>query len=257
MSNKLEKSAQLYYTEIGKIHPLKADEERKLILRWKRHKDIKARDKVLTSNLRFVVTIARKYTKDPDRLVDLIASGNLGMLNALERYDVKKKFRFLTYAAWWVSEAIHREVYASTVCHIPTHRQKASRKKAKEYNKAVATYGSDHDKVKKMDQGIPDAIPVSMETLSEQQGEGFLRSYMNKRGDKILRKAIDTLSPREQTVLYLYFGLKDNAKNLGQIASLILMSPERVRQIKITAIKSLKDKLEKDFNITAVEDLYD
>lgn len=257
MPFELDRSAKLYYSDISKVNPLSAEEERKWILRWKRHQDITARDKVINSNLRFVVTIARKYTKDPDKLVDLIAAGNVGLMNALDRYDVKKKFRFLTYAAWWIAESIHREIYASNPVHVPTHRQKAQRKAAKEFRKAVAKKGPNDASLKKLDPGHPDATAVPIDAINDLVSDNFSKAHTNRHGDKFLRKAIDSLSPREQTVLYLYFGLKDNAKNLGQIARLLDMSPERIRQIKITAIKSLKETLTNIYEIYGVEDVYD
>lgn len=257
MAQNLERSAKLYYSDISKAQPLTAAEERKHILKWKRTGDITARDTVIKSNLRFVVTIARKYTKDPDRLVDLIAAGNVGLMNALERYDVRKKFRFLTYAAWWIAEAIHREIYASNPVHVPTHRQKAQRKAAREYRKALAEKGPGSEAVKDLDPGLPDATAVSMETAGDFSSDSFRSAHVNRQGDQFLRKAIDRLSPREQTVIYMYFGLKDNPKNLGQIARLLDMSPERIRQIKIAAIKALKEILEKDGDVDGVDDVYE
>lgn len=257
MSYELDKSAKLYYADISKVQPLTAQEERKLILKWKRDKDVKARDQVIQSNLRFVVTIARKYSKDPDRLTDLIAAGNVGLMNALERYDVRKKFRFLTYAAWWIAESIHREIYAANPVHIPTHRQKAQRKAAREFRKAMAERGPSDESLKELNKGLPDATPVSLDVLASFSNDYLRMSHPNKHADKFLRKAIDKLTPREQTVLYLYFGLKDISRNLGQIARLLDMSPERVRQIKIAAIKSLKDELTKSYGIKSVVDVYE
>lgn len=256
-SDTLERSAKLYYTDISKVPILKADEERKAIIRWRKYKDVAARDAVIKSSLRFVVTIARKHTKDPDRLSDLIAAGNVGLMNALDRFDIKKKFRFLTYAAWWIAESIHREIYAANPVHIPTHRQKAQRKAAKEYAQAMAQKGPEDKSLQKLDQGLPDATAVALELLGDIAVDGLKSTFNNKQADRLLRSAIEELSPREQTVLYLYYGLKDQSRNLGQIARLIDMSPERVRQIKIAAVKTLKEILDRKYGVYSVDDLYE
>lgn len=256
MSYELDRSAKLYYEDISKVPILTAEEERKLITLWKKKKDIKARDQVLKSCLRFVVSIARKHTKDPNRLPDLIAAGNVGLMNALDRFDVKKKFRFLTYAAWWIAESIHRETYAANPVHIPTHRQKAQRKAAKEYAQALAKQGPESESLKALNPGLPDATAVALELLGDVAGDSK-NNITNKQADKLLRKAIENLSTREQTVLYLYFGLKDTSRNLGQIARLLDMSPERIRQIKIAAVKALRDILAKQHNVKSVQDIYD
>jgi len=233
------------------------DEERKLILRWKKYKDVKARDAIVKSHLRFVVKVARSRTKDPERLQDLIAAGNIGLLTALDRYDVNREVRFLTYAGWWIAEAIYKEDYADTLVHVPTHRQKAQRKRAKAYAKALAMHGPEG--VINIDPGAPEAATVALDILRETPEEEHAHTPIGvdtNRTNQLLREEIAKLPPREQTVLNCYFGIKDTSRNLVQIAALLGMSPERIRQIKICAVKMLRDRLSESHAVNSAADVY-
>ena len=224
-------------------------EERRLIQRWQKHKDTKARDTLVKSHLRFVVTVARKRTKDPEKLQDLIASGNIGLLKAVDRYDLARRPspRFLTYAGWWIQKEIADEDYATTtVVHVPTHRQKAQRKAAKIYQRTVQAHGTEAKQLAKLDPGSPEGLSVSMEIvqeLVEQEAPDAPHTADTRNANQALRDAIAKLPVREQTVLNLYFGVKDDPRNFSQIATLMDMCPERVRQIKLNGIKLLKGAL--------------
>jgi RNA polymerase sigma factor (sigma-70 family) len=262
MANDLPRSITRYYTEISKTNIISdAAEERRLILAWKRHRDSKARDKLVSSHLRFVVSVARKHTKDTEQLQDLIAAGNIGLLTALDRYDLKRKVRFLTYAGWWIQEAIYKEVYANSLVHVPTHRQKAQRKRAKAYAKALTQFGP--EKLQEMDPGLPEASTVDLDKLDDRsrlanslQGEDDREGFEHTDAARLLRKEIAQLPPREQTVLNCYFGIKDSARNLVQIAALLSICPERIRQIKIEAVKMLRERMEAHHAVMSASDVY-
>lgn len=246
----LSRSAATYYQEISRVSPVSdPQEERRLIERWQKHRDTKARDMLVQSHLRFVITVARKRSRDPERLQDLIAAGNIGLLTAADKYDLKRRPapRFLTYAGWWVQKEIAEADYATTtVVHVPTHRQKAQRKAAKLYQKAVQTHGPEAKQLKKMDPGNPEGLSVSIDSVQEtveQEGTDEPNTVDVSNANRVLRLAISKLPVREQTVLNLYFGIKDEPRNFAQIANILEMCPERVRQIKLNGVNLLKTEL--------------
>lgn len=250
----MSRAASLYYTDIAKTSTVSdPQEERRLILQWQKHRDSKARDAIIQGHLRFVVSVARKRSKDPDRLSDLIAAGNIGLIKALDKYDLNRKppTRFLTYAGWWVQKEISDEDYAtSTLVHIPTHRQKAQRKQAKAFQKALQVHGPEAHNLTDMDQGTPEGITVSFGDpgmVEPSYGPAFSSaSFDDIAMDSFTRRIISTLPIREQTVLNLYFGVKDEPRNLVQIAEIMGMSAERVRQIRINGTELLKEKLKQN-----------
>lgn len=250
MTQGFSRSAQTYFQAISKVSPVSDPvEERKLILRWQKNKDKIARDELVSSHLRFVITVARRRSRDPERLQDLIASGNIGLLKAADRYDLSRRPapRFLTYAGWWIQKEIADEDYATnTVVHVPTHRQKAQRKAAKIYQKAAQALGPDAKALKKMDPGNQEGISVSIDVVQEvveQEGIEDTSHVDTNQTNKVLHQAINKLPVREQTVLNLYYGIKDEPRNFAQIANILDMCPERVRQIKLNGVKLLKTDL--------------
>lgn len=248
MSQGLSRSTALYYSEIAKTHPVNdPDEERRLIQRWQRNKDKAARDAIVRAHLRFVVTMAKRRTRNPEKLQDLIAAGNLGLLKALDRFDLRRKTRFLTYAGCWIQEEMFKEEYStSSLVHVPTHRQKAQRKQAKAYQRALMVHGPDAHEVRQMDPGVPEGTTVPLDLLRETAEDDETRTPFSCESDDArlrLRRAIATLPHREQTVLNLYFGTKDEPRNLVRIATMMGMSPERIRQIKLSGVKLLKTVL--------------
>lgn len=262
MSAGVAYSATLYFTDIAKMTPISdPSEERRLIQQWQRRKDVRARDALVQSHLRFVVTLARKRSRDPDRLSDLIAAGNLGLLKAVDKYDLSRRPapRFLTYAGWWIQKEIADEDYAtSSLVHVPTHRQKAQRKRAKAFQRALQEGGPDNPTTATLDPGLPEGATVTIDELREaadSEPESAPDTYDTRRSNHLLRRAISQLPAREQSVLNLYYGTKDDPRNLVQIAAILGMCPERVRQIKMNGMKLLRDVLE-THTITASHDAY-
>jgi RNA polymerase sigma-32 factor len=258
----ISRSVARYYAEVAKTNPVhNSEEERRLILRWQRYKDKAARDAIINSHLRFVVTLARRKTKNTERLQDLIAAGNLGLVKAVDKYDLARRpiVRFLTYAGWWIQKEMLDEDYAtSSLVHVPTHRQKAHRKQMKEFRHLLMKKGPEDKRVQKMDPGEPEGttIPITelFEDLFTEVGE--ITSTEVTHADSLLRQAINQLSSREQTVLNLYFGIKDEPRNLIQIAGLLGVSPELVRLIKVDALEQLKQVLAQAHRVTEVRDAY-
>jgi len=240
----------MYYAEVARA-PLVDDakEEQRLLRRWQQHGDVKARDAVVTTHLRFVVKQAHKRTKDPEACKDYIAAGNVGLLKAANTFDVSRRpyIRFLTYAGWWVYQEMSDKDYATaSLVHVPAHRQKEQRRQAREFRAAVQAHGPEDPDVLAMNPGrrqgvvtpIDDARHVACDTNVAPSA-----NYETERTRALVRDSIARLPPREQTVLNLYFGVKDDARNLVQIAAIMDICPERVRQIKINGMRLLQGEL--------------
>jgi RNA polymerase primary sigma factor len=247
-------SSNLYYAEIAKVsHVDDPDEERRLIRAWQEKGDTKARDTVVQTHLRFVVKMAHKRTKDPEAVKDYIAAGNLGLLKAADKFDWRRKpyIRFLTYAGWWVYEEMSSQDYmSSSLVHVPAHRQKAQRRQARKYRAAIQEMGP--DAVADMDPGLPEGVVVALDH-AKNVPEVEEVSAGESQYAALVREAINKLPVREQTVLNLYFGVKDEPRNHLQIGRMMNMCPERVRQIKLSAMQMLQDSLKDKIKLTPEE----
>jgi RNA polymerase primary sigma factor len=262
MAPNYPRAASLYYTEIARM-PLVIDpvEEKQYLRRWQQDQDVKARDAVVQTHLRFVVKMARKRTKDPEAVRDYIAAGNLGLLKAADKFDWTRKpyIRFLTYAGWWIYEEMSNQDYTtSTLVHVPAHRQKAQRRNARAFRAALQEHGPENAGVQTMDPGRSESIvmPItSARYASNPDTDEHGGSYGATRLRALVRAGIDRLPAREQTVLNLYYGVKDDARNLVQIAAMMSMCPERVRQIKNNGMQLLQTELKTRIGLS-VEDAY-
>lgn len=250
MGNNASRVSATYYAEISRTQSVDDPEQEKRLLRaWQKRGDVKARDAIVQTHLRFVVKQAHKRTKDPEAVKDYIAAGNLGLLKAADKFDVNRKpyIRFLTYAGWWILKEMSDQDYAtSTLVHVPAHRQKEQRRRAREFRAAVQEHGPESEKVQLMNPGLPEGVVVTIDAARNTPDDREFEptaAYSGERLRAILRDAIARLPAREQTVLNLYYGVKDDARNLVQIASIMGMCPERVRQIKINGMKLLHEDL--------------
>jgi RNA polymerase primary sigma factor len=261
MGTNTQRVASMYYSEVART-PLVDDptEEKRLLRRWQQQGDIKARDAIVQTHLRFVVKQAHRRSKDPEAVKDFIAAGNLGLLKAADKFDWARKpyIRFLTYAGWWVYEEMSNQDYTTTLIHVPAHRQKAQRRNAREFRAAVLAHGPDDSTVRDMNPGLPEGVITSIEaarhTPDSTEAEPT-STYGSARLRALVRNGIDQLPPREQTVLNLYYGVKDDARNLVQIAAIMGMCPERVRQIKINGMQLLHTELKARIGLST-EDAY-
>lgn len=254
--------SSMYYAEIART-PLVDDpqEEKRLLRRWQQSGDREARDAIVNTHLRFVVKMAHKRTKDPEAVKDYIASGNVGLLKAADKFEWNRRpyIRFLTYAGWWVYKEMSDQDYTTaSLVHVPAHRQKTQRRQAREFRAAVQEHGPEAKSVQAMNPGLPEGIVTTIEAARHIADEPDVEpstSYRAERVRTLVRESIARLPPREQTVLNLYFGVKDDARNLVQIAAIMGMCPERVRQIKINGMELLQTELKDRAGLTS-EDVY-
>ena len=203
-------------------------------------RNFKARDRLISGALRFVVKVAKEYayrTKGPnfdnEVLTALISAGNVGLLVAADRFDTSRNTKFLTYAAWWVREKILEELDSQGIIRVPAHKQKALRAQRK--------YGGGID-VEQPHVTLDDVEAIDAAGHCDQNLE---RDLVNTYGLGMLRQALDELSLRERDkyIVLAYYGAREEPKNLRQISKRVDLSSERVRQIKKDTMALLKSYL--------------
>lgn len=270
-----ERVSAAYYAEISRTDSdpvLDPSEERSLLRAWQEDGDVSARDRVVTTHLRFVVKQAHRRTKDPEAVKDYIAAGNLGLLEAADRFNWRRRpyIRFLTFAGWWIlKETSEFDYSSSTVVHVPPHRQKEQRRNARAYKAAVNEHGPDSAIVRGLDPGHREGVTVPMPdrgtkrrfdpgndlpiAITEKPPSRKVESDCDaRRIQAALRLAIAGLPPREQTVLNLYFGVKDEPRNMRQIAAMMGISDEWVRELKIRGVQRLHEALRGQLDLFAL-----
>lgn len=232
---------------------LDAATERELYFRYRDKRDIAARDKILANCLRFVIKIARKYSDSEERLKELVSAGNVGLLAALDKYDPSYNTRFLTYAANWIMLYIRNELYDTNLVAVPLWRQKAVRKIDRVQVKIAVQKGRNAtdneicknaeitpEQLKNLTFGKFRYLPIEDTNVS---CDGIEMKTASQEMRDALEDLLDTLSAKEQYVLRAYFGFAHDPWSLRQIANMINVTSERVRQIKEKALRKLKYRL--------------
>ena len=256
---------RMYFKEIGKVPLLSAEEERDLAIRIEQG-DEEAKKKLCESNLRLVVSIARRYLNRGLSFLDLIQEGNLGLIKAVEKFDYTKGYKFSTYATWWIRQAITRSIadQARTI-RIPVHMVETinkliriSRQLLQEYGREPTSeeiakeMGISVEKVREIKKISQD--PVSLETPIGEEEDSHLGDFIPDEDipspveaaaysmlQKQLREVLDTLSEREKKVLILRFGLDDGRpRTLEEVGREFNVTRERIRQIEAKALRKLR-----------------
>lgn len=258
-------AVRMYLKEIGKVPLLTGAEERELAIRMEQG-DEEAKKKLCESNLRLVVSIAKRYLNRGLSFLDLIQEGNLGLIKAVDKFDYTKGYKFSTYATWWIRQAITRSIadQARTI-RIPVHmvetinklirisrqllqelgREPTSEEIAKEMGITV-------EKVREIKKISQD--PVSLETPIGEEEDSHLGDFIPD--DDVpapveaaaysmlkeqLMEVLDTLSDREKKVLMLRFGLEDGrSRTLEEVGKEFNVTRERIRQIEAKALRKLR-----------------
>ena len=266
----IEDPIKMYLKEIGKIPLLNVDEEMNLakkICDPDENVRKEARKKMAESNLRLVVSIAKRYMGRGMQLLDLIQEGNLGLLRAVEKFDYQKGFKFSTYATWWIRQAITRSIadQARTI-RIPVHMVETINRLIKVQRKLVQELGREPKPIEVAKvMGIPVAKvreimsfalePVSMETPIGDEDDSHLGDFLQDANAKIpvnfamdvllhdqLMEVIKSLTEREQKVILLRFGLEDGKpRTLEEVGKVFGITRERIRQIEAKALRKLRN----------------
>ena len=261
----IDDPVRMYLKEIGKVPLLTADEEIELAKRMEQG-DEEAKKRLSEANLRLVVSIAKRYVGRGMLFLDLIQEGNLGLIKAVEKFDYRKGYKFSTYATWWIRQAITRAIadQARTI-RIPVHMVetinkliRVSRQLLQEYGREpqpeeiAEVMGIPEDKVREIIKIAQE--PVSLETPIGEEEDSHLGDFIPDDDapapadaaaftllKEQLMNVLSTLTPREEMVLKLRFGLEDGrARTLEEVGQEFNVTRERIRQIEAKALRKLR-----------------
>ena len=257
---------KMYLKEIGRIPLLKPEDEPGIAKRIEEG-DEAARDLLISSNLRLVVSIAKKYVGRGMLFLDLIQEGNLGLVKAVEKFDYRKGFKFSTYATWWIRQAITRAIadQARTI-RIPVHMVETINKMSRIQRNLSQELGRDPSPAEiaaKMDGMTAERVreiqkiamePVSLETPIGEEDDSHLGDFIedkdavspneyasNQQLKDEINYVLSGLTEREEKVLRLRFGLYDGkTRTLEEVGREFNVTRERIRQIEAKALRKLK-----------------
>ncbi len=261
----IDDPVRMYLREIGRIPLLTYDEELELAKRVLEG-DEEAKQKLVESNLRLVVSIAKKYVGRGMLFLDLIQEGNMGLIKAVEKFDYTKGFKFSTYATWWIRQAITRAIadQARTI-RIPVHMVETINKLIRTSRHLLQQMGREptpEEIAKEMEIPVEKVMeiqkiaqdPVSLETPIGEEDDSHLGDFIQDDDSPApqdsaaytmlkeqLEEVMNTLTPREAKVLKLRFGLEDGkARTLEEVGKEFMVTRERIRQIEAKALRKLR-----------------
>jgi RNA polymerase primary sigma factor len=256
---------RMYLKEIGKVPLLKSVEEVELAKRIEDGDPI-AKKKLAEANLRLVVSIAKRYVGRGMQFLDLIQEGNLGLIKSVEKFDYRRGYKFSTYATWWIRQAITRAIAdQSRTIRVPVHMVETINKLIRVSKQLLQELGREPlaEEISKVME-IPEEkireimkiaqAPVSLETPIGEEGDTHLGNFIPDNDAQApdeaaaftmlkeqLINVLDTLTPREEKVLRLRFGLDDGrARTLEEVGKEFSVTRERIRQIEAKALRKLR-----------------
>ena len=261
----LDDPVKMYLKDIGRVPLLSAEEEVDLAKRMQEN-DESAKKRLSEANLRLVVSIAKRYVGRGMLFLDLIQEGNLGLMKAVEKFDYQKGFKFSTYATWWIRQSITRAIadQARTI-RIPVHMVETINKLTRVQRVLLQEFGREplpseiaekmgitEDKVREIQKIAQD--PVSLETPIGEEEDSHLGDFIEDEktvtpSDSVastmlkeqLLGVLDTLTPREEKVLRLRYGLDDGKpRTLEEVGKEFNVTRERIRQIEAKALRKLR-----------------
>ena len=261
----IDDPVRMYLREIGKIPLLTFEEELELAKQVLEGNE-EAKQKLAESNLRLVVSIAKKYVGRGMLFLDLIQEGNMGLIKAVEKFDYKKGYKFSTYATWWIRQAITRAIadQARTI-RIPVHMVETINKLIRTSRHLLQQLGrepSPEEIAAEMEISVEKVMeiqkiaqdPVSLETPIGEEDDSHLGDFIQDEDSPApqdsaaytllkeqLEEVMNTLTPREAKVLKLRFGLEDGrARTLEEVGREFMVTRERIRQIEAKALRKLR-----------------
>ena len=259
-------SIRMYLNEINRIPLLTPEEEQELAKRIA-DGDLEAKKIMEESNLRLVVSIAKKYVGHGLQLMDLIQEGNIGLMRAVEKFDYQKGYRFSTYASWWIKQSMIRAIAdQSRTIRVPVHMSENITKVRRASKELMTELGREANPAEiaaklgdKSEEEVREILayartPVSLETPIGEEEDSHLGDFIPD--DDIpapaeaaaftllkeqLMEVLDTLTEREEKVLRLRFGLDDGrARTLEEVGKEFNVTRERIRQIEAKALRKLR-----------------
>ncbi len=261
----IDDPVKVYLKEIGRVPLLSAEEEVELAIRMSEG-DVAAKKRLSEANLRLVVSIAKRYVGRGMQFLDLIQEGNLGLIKAVEKFDHTKGFKFSTYATWWIRQAITRAIadQARTI-RIPVHMVETINKVKKVNSQLLHENGHEPtneqiaEKLEMPVEKVREIMrvaqePVSLETPIGEEEDSHLGDFIPDEDAPVpsdvashtmlkeqLAEVLSTLTPREEKVLRLRFGLEDGrSRTLEEVGKEFNVTRERIRQIEAKALRKLR-----------------
>jgi len=260
-------SLQLFLSEMGRHPLLTAAEEVALAKRVERG-DGAAKERMINSNLRLVVSIAKRYRGHSVPFLDLIQEGTIGLNRAVEKFDYRKGFKFSTYATWWIRQAVQRAIAGqSRTIRVPTHVHERRQKLGRAARKLEVELGrpATHEELAAATglalQHVDEALSVveARVSLNQPIGDGDGGEYGDLLSDEhsedpgelaerslraqAVRQAVSELPERQRQILELRFGFDGEALSLDAIARMVGLTRERVRQLETAAMNQLAESL--------------
>jgi RNA polymerase primary sigma factor len=265
VTNRDTPSLDKYLQEIGKVDLISPDEEVVLARRIKTG-DADALSKLVKANLRFVVSVAKQYQNQGMSLPDLINEGNLGLMKAAQRFDETRGFKFISYAVWWIRQAILQALAEQArIVRLPVNKIGSINRINRAFSRLEQEFEREpsSQEIAEILEMAPDEVKESLKTngrtvsmdapISSEEDNNMYdvmqstdtpspdKNLINESLSYEIERALSTLSPREAKVLKLYFGI--NMKHpftLEEIGEELALTRERVRQIKEKAIKRIQ-----------------
>ena len=261
----IDDPVKVYLKEIGRVPLLSAEEEVELAIKMSQG-DVAAKKRLSEANLRLVVSIAKRYVGRGMQFLDLIQEGNLGLIKAVEKFDHTKGFKFSTYATWWIRQAITRAIadQARTI-RIPVHMVETINKVKKVNSQLLHENGHEPtneqiaEKLEMPVEKVREIMrvaqePVSLETPIGEEEDSHLGDFIPDEDapapsdvashtmlKEQLAEVLSTLTPREEKVLRLRFGLEDGrSRTLEEVGKEFNVTRERIRQIEAKALRKLR-----------------
>ncbi len=261
----LDDPVRMYLKEIGRVPLLSATDEIDLARRVEEGEE-SAKRRLAEANLRLVVSIAKRYVGRGMLFLDLIQEGNLGLIKAVEKFDYRKGYKFSTYATWWIRQAITRAIadQARTI-RIPVHMVETINKLIRVSRQLLQSLGREPsaEEIAVEMEMSPDRVreimkiaqePVSLETPIGEEEDSHLGDFIEDQDapapaeaasfrllKEQLEEVLNTLTPREEKVLRLRFGLDDGrARTLEEVGQIFNVTRERIRQIEAKALRKLR-----------------
>ena len=263
ITNRESQSLDKFLQEIGREELISVEEEVELAGRI-RNGDMAARERLVNANLRFVVSVAKQYQNQGLSLPDLINEGNFGLIKAAEKFDETRGFKFISYAVWWIRQAILQALAEQArIVRLPLNQVGSLNKIQKAYSRFEQEFErrpsaeelADEldmpvDKIAEilrmqgrhvsMDAPFVDGEDNSLiDVMENQDSPRADRGLISESLHQEIDRALATLSPREQIIVRKFFGYGEQEKTLEEIGVEMGLTRERVRQIKEKAVKNL------------------
>ena len=266
ITNRESASLEKYLQEIGRQDLLSAEEEVELAQRIHQG-DQAALDRLVTANLRFVVSVAKQYQNQGVSLSDLINEGNMGLIKAAQKFDETRGFKFISYAVWWIRQAILQSIAEdSNLVRVPqnqvglANRANKAQSRFEQLNERRASVEELAEELKLPVNKVNETLKTTYRSVSvdapfaEGEDNSLLDVLPNNDSPmadstvnqeslaREVERVLEHLNPRERDVVKLFYGIGGQELSLEEIGDKFDLSRERVRQIKERAIRSLRNK---------------